>query len=163
MEYPGDLSLSEREIRPQVGFATRRTKERDTSDSPSNFRLRLYEFKKIGIDLVCMRGRHPVRQTLVNLQRTVLQELGSQRACVGERHDLVILAMHHQNRNGDLLEVFGEVGLRQGLDAVILGLGPAHHSLTPPVVDHPLRNLRAGAVETVEGTLGDIAVELRAI
>src|SRR5580704_9635775 len=54
---------------------TRRTKGRDTSDSPSNLRLRLYEFEKIGIDLVSMRGRHPMRQALVNLKRAVLQEL----------------------------------------------------------------------------------------
>ena len=91
---------------------------RNTSDSPSNLRLRLYELEKIGIDLLCMRGRHPVRQALVNLQRAVLQKLGSQRACVGERHDLVVLAMHHQHRNGDLLKVFGEVGLGEGHDAV---------------------------------------------
>jgi hypothetical protein len=54
--------------------------KRETSDSPSNLRLRFYEFEKIGIDLVCMRGRHPMRQAFVNLQRSVLQELGGQRA-----------------------------------------------------------------------------------
>jgi hypothetical protein len=64
----------------QVGLATRRTKGRRASDSPSNLRLRLYEFEKIGIDLVCMGGRHPVRQALIDLQRAVLQELGGQRA-----------------------------------------------------------------------------------
>src|ERR1700674_5094913 len=112
MEYPGDLSPSERGKAPsRVSYSANQRKR--YSDSPSNFRLRLYECKKIGIDLVSMRGRHPVRQTLVNLQRAVLQELGSQGACVGERHDLVILAMHHQHRNGDLLEVVSKVGLRQ--------------------------------------------------
>jgi hypothetical protein len=31
--------------------------------------------EQIGIDLVCMRGRHPVRQSRVRLQRVVFQKL----------------------------------------------------------------------------------------
>jgi len=30
---------------------------------------------------------------------------------IGIRHDLVVIAMHHQDRHGDLLQVFGEVRL----------------------------------------------------
>src|ERR1700729_2186952 len=164
MEYPGDLSTSEKaKVLMSAKYSANQRKRYLTSDSPSNLRLRLYEFEKIGIDLVCMRGRHPVRKALVDLQRAILQELGGKRAGVGKRHDLVVLAVHHQHRNGNLLKVFGEVGLRQGLDAVILGLGPPHHSLPQPVIDHSLRDLRDGTVESVEGTFGDIAEELRAI
>ena len=35
----------------------------------------------------------------------------------------VVIAMHHQDRHGDLLQVFGEVRLGEGDDAVIMRLG----------------------------------------
>ena len=50
----------------------RRTRGRDIFGPPSNLGLRLYEFEKIGVDHVCMRGRHPMRKALVDLQRAVL-------------------------------------------------------------------------------------------
>ena len=36
----------------------------------------------------------------------------------------------HQYGHGDLLQVFGEVGLREGDDAVVMRLGAAHHTLS---------------------------------
>jgi hypothetical protein len=62
------LKLLNPYFRPNVGLGTRRTRGRDTSDSPSNLRSDLYEFEKIGIDQVCVRGRHPVRQLRLFLQ-----------------------------------------------------------------------------------------------
>jgi hypothetical protein len=49
----------------------------------------------------------PVREALVGLQRRVLQQLGRERTGVGVGDDLVVVAMHHQRGDGDLLEVFG--------------------------------------------------------
>ncbi|MCY1173935.1 hypothetical protein D9M73_141180 [compost metagenome] len=82
---------------------------------------------------------------------------------IGDWHDLVVLAVHHQHRQTDLLQVLGEVGLRKGNNAVVMRLGTAHHSLPPPVEDRCLRHLRARAVETEKGAGGDIIVELRAV
>ena len=56
----------------------------------------------------------------------------SARCRIGIRHDLVVIAMHHQDRHGDLLEVFGEVRLGEGDDAVLMRLGASHHTLAPP-------------------------------
>ena len=47
--------------------------------------------------------------------------------------------MHHQDRHRDLLQVFGEIGLRERDDAVIMRLGAAHHALAPPIPDRSAR------------------------
>ena len=78
----------------------------------------------------------------VGLERPVLHELRGQRPGVGVGHDLVVVAVHHQDRHRDLLQVLGEVGLREGDDAVVVGLRAAHHSLAPPVLDDRFRRLR---------------------
>ena len=65
-------------------------------------------------------------------------------ARIGVRHDLIVLAVHHQNRDGDLLQVFGEVGLGERDDAVVVRLGAAHHSLAPPVLDVRFGRFDAG-------------------
>ena len=40
-----------------------------------------------------------VRKTLVSFQRAVLQQLCRQRCRISIRHDLVVVAMHHQDRD----------------------------------------------------------------
>src|SRR6266581_39799 len=64
-----------------------------------------YESQQVGVDRFRLRGRHAVREALVGLQRSVLQQLCRQRSGVGIRNDLIIVAMHHQDRHCDLLEV----------------------------------------------------------
>ena len=71
--------------------------------------------------------------------------------------------MHHQHRNGDPLQVLGEVGLREGDDAVVVGLGSPHHALAPPVLDDRLVGFDPGPVEAIEGTRGQGAVEHRPV
>ena len=78
------------------------------------------------------------------------RQLGRQRPGIGERDDLIVLAVHHQHRDVDLLQILGVVGLREDLDAIVMGLGSAHHALAPPVVDDPLGNLGAGPIEAIE-------------
>jgi hypothetical protein len=62
-------------------------------------------------------------------------------ARIGDRHNLVVLAVHDQHRHVDGLEIPGEIGLGEGLDAVVMRLGAAHHALAPPVLDQPLVTL----------------------
>ena len=50
-------------------------------------------------------------EALISFQGTVLQQLIGQRPGGNKGHDLVVFAMHDQHRDGDLPEVFGEVGL----------------------------------------------------
>src|SRR5262245_11015838 len=60
----------------------------------------------------------------------------------------------------DALEVRGEVGLRERLDAVVVRLRATHHALAPPVLDHALGRRRAGPVVPIEGSAGKVDVEL---
>ena len=93
------------------------------------------KLQQVGVDDVGVGGAHAVREARVDLERAVLEQLDRQLGGVGDRHDLVVVAVHDQRRHVDRLEVLGEVGLREGLDAVVVGLGAAHHALPPPVPD----------------------------
>src|SRR5262245_1783235 len=82
---------------------------------------------------------------------------------VGDRHDLVVVAVHHERRHADALEILGEVGLREGLDSVVVRLGAARHGLPPPILNDARYWLRARPVEAVERTAREIEIELRAV
>src|ERR1700733_5073369 len=123
----------------------------------------LQKGKEVGID----RGRfscgHAVRKALVDLQCPVLHKLCRQQACVGVRDDLVVIAMHHQHRNRDLLEILREIGLRESDDAIVVSLRAPHHALPPPVLDNRLRGFGPRSIETIKRARGQVAIELRAI
>jgi hypothetical protein len=76
---------------------------------------------------------------------------------------LVIVAVHHQDLHSNLLQVFGEIGLREGDDTVVVRLCPAHHALAPPVLDDGLRGFHTWPVETVERPRRNVTIKLRAI
>lgn len=82
-------------------------------------RLSLDEGQEIRVDDIRMRGGHPVRQAVIGLEYAVLQKLGGLERRVGHRHDLVIRAVHDQDRHVDPLQVFREIGFREGLDVVV--------------------------------------------
>ncbi|MDT4846248.1 hypothetical protein FQZ97_802640 [compost metagenome] len=89
------------------------------------------------------------------------QQLDREARGVVDGDDLVVLPVQHQCRHGDLLQVFGEVGFREGRNAVVMGLGAAVHALAPPVVDHCFGDLCARPVESIEGARRHVAVEVR--
>ena len=68
----------------------------------------LEECQQVGVNGFGLGGGHAVRKVLVALERAIPQQLCRQRSSRDIRHDLVVLAMHHQDRHLDLLEVFGE-------------------------------------------------------
>src|SRR5204863_3547498 len=125
--------------------------------------LALDEGEKVGIDHVGVRRAHAMRELLVDLQGALPEELRGEQRGIGDRDDLVVVAVHDEGRHVDDFQILGEVGFRERSDAVVVGFGPAHHALAPPVVDHALRHLRAWPVVTVEGAAGDISIELRAV
>src|SRR4029077_13585605 len=102
------------------------------------------------------------REATVGLQRPVPEKLGRQWPGVGIGNDLIVVAVHHEHRYGDLLQVFGEIGLGEGDDAVVVRLRAAHHALAPPVIDDGLRRFRARAVVTIKWSRREVAVKLRA-
>src|SRR5262245_33193116 len=56
----------------------------------------LDEGEQVGVHDVGMGGAHAVRELLVDLQRAVLEELDREQCRSGDRHDLVVVAMHHE-------------------------------------------------------------------
>ena len=103
-----------------------------------------------------------MRKSWVDFQRRLLQEFRGQGACRNDWHDLISVTMQDEDGDVDLLQVFGEISFREGLNAVIAGLDAAHHSLEPPVLADALRDFCAGTVVTVERE-SDVPIELRAI
>jgi hypothetical protein len=78
-------------------------------------RLRFHKRQQVGIDSLCLRGRHTVWEALMGLQRAVLEKLCRQRPGIRIGHDLLVIAVHNQHRHGDLLKVLGEIGLRKAV------------------------------------------------
>src|SRR5439155_24342314 len=101
----------------------------------------------------------PVRQQVIDLQGAVLQKLRRQRGRVGDGYNLIVTAMQNERGHGDALQILGEVGFRERLDAVVMCLRASRHALAPPVPDHGLRWLRARAVVAVEGAAREIEIE----
>src|SRR4029078_8975121 len=126
-------------------------------------RLGSNEGQQLGIDAIGMGRAHAVRQLLVDLEGAALKQLRRQRCRVGYGHDLIIIAVHHERGYRDALQVLGKVGLREGLDAVVLRLGAAHHALAPPVADDRLRWLCTRPVVAVEWAARETEVELRSV
>src|ERR1700730_18051552 len=58
--------------------------------------------------------------------------------------------MKNEGRHVKLFEIFREVRLGEGLDAVIARFHPSHHSLQPPVLPDAFGNLGAWPVVSVE-------------
>jgi hypothetical protein len=49
-----------------------------------------------------------VREAFVRLQRSVPNERGEEWSGIRVATDLIVVAVHHQDRHGDLLELLGE-------------------------------------------------------
>ena len=97
------------------------------------------------------------------LKAAVLEQLGRQRSRVGKGNNLVVRAVHNECRDVDHLQILREVGFGERFDAFIVRLGAAHHTLSPPVLDHAGDRLGARSVETVERTRREIHVELSTV
>lgn len=64
-----------------------------------------------------------MREALVDFRDAVLQKLSLKFRCILVGHDLVIITVDDQRRHGDGLEVVGLLGLRAGLDTIIMRNG----------------------------------------
>ncbi|MNV66713.1 hypothetical protein D3C71_1594830 [compost metagenome] len=100
-----------------------------------------------------------VRRARVHLQRGVGHDLRRQPARRIDRHDLVVIAMHHQRGHVDLLQVLRVVHLGELADAVVLPLVAALHALQPEGVAHALADLVPVTVGPEERR-GQVLVEL---
>ncbi len=124
--------------------------------------LRLDEGEQVRIELVRMDDRHAMWKTGVDLELSILDQLGRKGSSVRKGHDLVIVPVHDEGGNVDLLQVFGEVGLGEGVDPVVLWLETALHALIPEVVPHAFGDFGSRPVVAEEGK-AQLFEELRTI
>src|SRR6266850_496931 len=61
--------------------------------------LTFEKHQQVGIDHVCIRSWHSVRETFVGFQYRALHQPRAQWRGVSIRNDLVIIAMHYQSRH----------------------------------------------------------------
>ena len=54
----------------------------------------------------------------IHLQRGALDDLGREQGRGADRHDLIVVAVEDERRHVELLEIFGEIRLGEGLDAI---------------------------------------------
>jgi hypothetical protein len=120
------------------------------------------EGQQISIHLILMRSRDSVRRTWIVDFLRALDESGRLRCRVLDRDDLVVLAVHDQSRDIDLLEVLGEIGLREGLDALVGVLEAGLHAPEPELIQYALGDLSPGPIGTVE-LCRQVLVELRGV
>src|SRR5688500_6523865 len=119
--------------------------------------------QQVGVELILMRVCETVRSSRVHLERCILDEARRRTTARIDADNLIVIGMHDESRHIDLPEVVGEVGLGEGLDAVVRVLVTGLHPLHPERVNQPLRHLRAGAVEAEERTACEITIELRTV
>ena len=81
----------------------------------------------------------------------VAYQLCRQHGRVCNRNDLIVIAVQNERRDVDFLEILSKIGLRERLEAVVMGLDSTHHSLQPPALADSLGNLCARTIEAVEG------------
>ena len=73
------------------------------------------ECKNVRIDHFRMSGHHAVGEARINFQRGMPEQLGLQQGSVFVRHNLVIVALHHERRHRDRFEIVRLVCLRDAL------------------------------------------------
>src|SRR5215468_6959922 len=120
------------------------------------------ESKQLSVDLVGMRGGEPVRCSWVVDLLGTLDELGRLPGRVLDRDDLVIFTVQHERRHVEFLEVRGEIGLGECLDALISVLRSGLHAPEPELVEDALGDFGARPVGSIE-CYSKILVVLRAV
>src|SRR5690242_15434021 len=66
-------------------------------------RIGLDEGQQLLVDLVLVRCAQPMWCALVDFQRGAFDELGGEQPGIRDRHNLIVVAVHDESRNVDLL------------------------------------------------------------
>src|SRR5919109_1964020 len=120
------------------------------------------EGQQVGVDLLLMRGREAVRRARIVDFLGALDEPRRLHRRVLDGNDLVVLPVHDQGRDIDLLEVLGKIGLGEGLDAFVGVLKAGLHAPQPELIQRALGDLGARPVGATE-RCREVLVELRAV
>src|ERR1039458_1070185 len=98
----------------------------------------LEECQQVGIELVLVSLGQAMWCACINLQSRVLDEFRRGKSRGTDRYDLVVVTVNDKRRHVEFLEVFGEVRLRECLDALKRVLMAGLHTLEPKPVDRAL-------------------------
>src|SRR6185312_5694280 len=120
------------------------------------------EGQQIGVDLILERRRQAVRRARIVEFLCAVDEPRRLHRRVLDGHDLVVLAVHDQGRDIELLEVLSEVGLGERLDAVVGVLEAALHAPEPELIQDSLGDLGVRPIGAVERNR-EVLVKLRAV
>src|SRR5205809_2132032 len=122
-------------------------------------RLAPEEGQQVSVDLILMRGSEAVRRARIVDFLRALDEPGRFPRRVLDGNDLVVPTVHDQGRNIDLLQVLGEIGLGEGLDALVGVLETGLHAPEPELIQRALGDFGTRAVGAIERTR-QVLVEL---
>src|SRR5882672_6153473 len=95
------------------------------------------EGKQVSVDLILMRGCEVVRRARIVDFLRALDDPGRFLRRVLDGNDLVVLTVHDQGWNINLLEVPGEIGLGECLDALVGVLEAGLHAPEPELIQTP--------------------------
>src|SRR5688500_13949850 len=122
----------------------------------------LDEGEQVRVHLILeRRGKAVRRARVVDLLRAP-DESGRLPGGVLDRNDLVVLAVKDQSRDIELPEILGEIGLGEGLDALVGVLQAGLHAPGPELVQDPLGDFRSRPIGAIELDC-QVLVELRAV
>jgi|ERR1035438_2624651 hypothetical protein len=76
------------------------------------------ECQQVGIGLVLVSLGQAMWCACIDLESCVIDEFRRGESSGADRHDLVVVAVYDEGRHVEFLEVLGEVGLGERLDAV---------------------------------------------
>src|ERR1700730_8612388 len=82
----------------------------------------LEEGEQVAVDGVGVRDGHAVGEAGIDLEGGVFEYFGGCAAGGVDGDDLVVVAVEDEDGDVDLLKVFGEVRLGEGVDGVVLAL-----------------------------------------
>src|ERR1019366_461480 len=106
--------------------------------SLSHWASGLEECQQVGIELLLVSLGQAMGCACIDLQSRVLDEFRRGKRSGANRYDLIVIAVNDQRWHVEFLEVFGEVRLRECLDALKRVLMAGLHTLEPKPVDHAL-------------------------
>src|SRR5262244_3190340 len=92
------------------------------------------EREQVRVDLILMGRGEAVRSARVIDFFRALDEPSRLLRRVLDWNDLVVLSVQNQSRDVKLLEILGEVGLGEGLDALVGVFGPGLHAPEPELI-----------------------------
>src|SRR5690606_32720055 len=108
--------------------------------------------------LVCVRDA--VWTSFVNDELAARDELVRDASGDIDRYDLIVIAVHDERRNVELLQVRPEIRFRERFDRIESVLVTALHTLTPEGLDQALRSFCARPVEAEERPRCNVEIEL---